>query len=96
MEALEAREDEEEEENEDDDHGRRARVERSASRKETVGEGARRRRSEMRKKMREEMEGRDVAGEAMAHITEAAMDEGAKGESCRVVQVDCTVEIFNT
>ena len=86
MKTLEVMEDEEE----DEDRGRRARVERSASRKETVGEGSRRRRSEMRKKMREEMEGRDIAGEAMAHITEGAKDEGAQGELCRVVQVDST------
>ena len=92
MKTLEVMEDEKEE----DDHGRRARVERSASRKETVGEGARRRRSEMRKKMREEMEGRDFAGEAMAHIAEGVKDEGALGELYRVVQVDCTVEIINT
>ena len=75
MKTLEVMEDEE-----DDDHGRRSRVERSASRKETVGEGSRRRRSEMRKKMREEMEGRDVAGEAMVQIAEGAKDEGAQGE----------------
>ena len=89
MKTLEVMEDEEE-----GNDPRRAKVERSASRKETVGEGSRRRRSEMRKKMREEMEGRDIAGEAMAHIAEAAIDEGAQGELCRVVQVDCTPEIF--
>ena len=37
-------------------------MERSTSRSETVGEGSRRRRSEMRKKMWEEMEGRDSGG----------------------------------
>ena len=86
---------------------RRAKVERSTSRKETLGEGSRRRRSEMRRKMWEEMEGRDSIGGGgggggahkdntggnFAHVTDDLKDDDVQGKMYKVVQVDFASEI---
>ena len=71
---------------------RRAKVERSTSRNESLGEDSRRRRSQMRKKMWEEMEGKDsgVVGDdegvskddirdTMTHVTDDLKHEDVQG-----------------
>ena len=83
---------------------RRAKVERSTSRKETLGEGSRRRRSEMRKKMWDEMEGRDSGGggggahkgdigDNIGHVTDDLKDDDVRGKMYKVVQVDFAPKI---
>ena len=81
-----------EEEDSPEVKSRRAKVERSTSRNESLGEDSRRRRSQMRKKMWEEMEGKDsgVVGDdegvskddirdTMTHVTDDLKHEDVQG-----------------